>query len=1174
VAEPASLREVHRPGRLVVRAAPVRARARGGAGAVAIADEPVVAVPATPYRGIRPFRYADHAIFFAREEETRQLASLVAVYRGVFLYGDSGNGKSSLVNAGLLPQARRLGFEPVRVRVQPRAGEELVIEPIEASDDGAEVLASPLVPQADGSSRVVLSIAEFEEHVRAAAHEHRPLLVFDQFEEILTLFDDEEGPASRSAIAQMIVRLLGEPLPVKLLFAFREDYLGRVKQLLGAHPELVDQALRLGPPSDDALETIIRGPFERFPGHFERELDPELAQRLGTALAERFGTGDVSLSEVQTVCLRLWESADPGALLADRGVQGVLEDELGEALDAFPADLRAAAVALLSEMVTSAGTRNVISAEDLRRRVRNEDDQIAPGLLDEALVRLERDSKLVRRERRRDLYLYEITSEFLVPWISRRREELHVIRERRRERRRLMRILGLIGGGLLILAVIVVAFVVSVDRQRARAQLQESKATSLALAASSAEPLSTRPDVSLALAFEAYRERPQAEAHAAVIRALIAARRSGLRGALPTDSVAALAFSADGRTLATAGGDGTIRLWNPTTHKQLSHFSSHTRYIGVIAFSPDGKTLATGGGDGTTRLWNPTTHKQLDRLTGHTGPVRAMAFSPDGMTLATGGYDGTIRLWNPTTHKQLGRLVGHTHYINLIAFSPDGKTLATASDDGTIRLWNPTTHKQLGHFTDRTRDINVIAFSPDGKTLATGGGDGSIRLWNPTTHKQLDHFTDRTRNINVIAFSPDGKTLATGGDDGTTRLWNPTTHKQLDRLTGHTGYINVIAFSPDGKTLATAGDDGTVRLWNPTAYKHIRPLTGPPVAVSAADYSAAVAFSRDGKTLATAGGGDIDGTILLWNPTTHKQLARFTAPTVRGFQFRFDAAIAFSPDGTTVATAADDGTVHLWNPTTHKQLGRDSGRASLFTVVDSSADVAFSPDGKILAATGGYDRTIRLWKLTTHTSLDHVTRLKGHSDIVLAVTFSPDGETVATGGDDGTIRLWNPDTHKQLAHFPGHAGAVTDVVFSPDGKTLAAAGYDGTIRLWNPTTHKQLAQLTGHTGPVRAMAFSPDGTTLATGGYDGTIRLWNPTTHKQLGRLTGHTGAVTDVVFSPDGRTLATGGEDGTVRLWSEVLWRTVAELKATVCDIILAGLTPSEWARYASGISYRRSCP
>jgi hypothetical protein len=332
----------------------------------------VVAVPATPYRGIHPFRYVDHAIFFAREEETGRLASLVAVYRGVMLYGESGAGKSSLVNAGLLPEATRLGFQPERVRVQPRTGEEFVVERIAIADDETGLLPSLLAPD-DDSSRIVLSTEAFEQRVRAVCENHRPLIVFDQFEEILSLFEEAGADETRQRIVELIVTLLRGPLPVKLLFAFREDYLGKVKQLLAACPELVDQALRLAPPAGNALSTIIRGPFERYPGHFGRELSPGLAERLRTALAERFGAGDLSLSEVQTVCLRLWQVDQPEALLAAKGVQGLLEDYLGEALDAFPPDLRGAAIALLGHMVTSAGTRNVMSAEDLVQRVREDE---------------------------------------------------------------------------------------------------------------------------------------------------------------------------------------------------------------------------------------------------------------------------------------------------------------------------------------------------------------------------------------------------------------------------------------------------------------------------------------------------------------------------------------------------------------------------------------------------------------------------------------------------------------------------------------------------------------------------------------------------------------------------------------------------------------------------------
>jgi hypothetical protein len=365
------------------------------------------------------------------------------------LYGESGAGKSSLVNAGLLPEATRLGFTPGRARVQPRTGEELVIGRIATADDDAGSQPLLFAPDDEGSSRIVLSTQAFEERLRAACSSHRPLIVFDQFEEIVTLFDEPGAREARQRLVELIVELLRGPLPVKLLFAFREDYLGKVKQLLTACPELVDQALLLTPPAADALPTIIRGPFERYPGHFAREFSPGLAERLRAALAERFSAGDLSLSEVQTVCLRLWQVDEPEALLAAKGVQGLLEDYVGEALEAFPPELRGAAIAVLGQMLTSAGTRNVMSAEDLIQRVR-EDEDIPPPVLQEALERLESESRLVRRERRRDLYLYEITSEFLLPWISRRRDEFRRAQDRRRYRRRL-RVLGSIAGVLVLL---------------------------------------------------------------------------------------------------------------------------------------------------------------------------------------------------------------------------------------------------------------------------------------------------------------------------------------------------------------------------------------------------------------------------------------------------------------------------------------------------------------------------------------------------------------------------------------------------------------------------------------------------------------------------------------------------------------------------------------------------
>jgi hypothetical protein len=385
-------------------------------------------VPERPFRGIYSFRYADRSVFFARARETIELVQLVSVYRGVLLYGNSGAGKSSLVNAGLIPAMEELGYTAERYRLQPREGEQLVLEPIA---DGGDESPGPLARARRGAAPApeVLSLEALEARCMQLAEGERRLLVFDQFEEIVTLF--QEAPQNRpvselltvqESIVEALVRLLNNAtLRVKLLFVFREDYLAHVVRLFALAPYLRDQYLRLTPPRADALLEIIRGPFDAHPGRYRTEISPALAQELADALAERAVADEVNLSEVQIVCLRLWRARDPEGLFEQRGVGGLLEDHMGESLSELGEEDKYAAVALLGRMITTSGARNVISEEDLVERVR-EDTGLREKKLKKTLQLLEK-AAVVRREQRYGRPFYEIVSEFLVPWIVRQRQQ-------------------------------------------------------------------------------------------------------------------------------------------------------------------------------------------------------------------------------------------------------------------------------------------------------------------------------------------------------------------------------------------------------------------------------------------------------------------------------------------------------------------------------------------------------------------------------------------------------------------------------------------------------------------------------------------------------------------------------------------------------------------------------
>jgi WD40 repeat protein len=1150
-------------------------------------------VPSVPYCGIRPFRYRDHPIFFAREQETQRLGMLVSVYRGVLLYGDSGAGKSSLVNAGLLPDivvAER--FSPERVRVQPRPGEELVVERIAVSeDDPPALLPSLLAGDVHGRERMVLSLTTFLTRLEAACEGNRPLLIFDQFEEIVTLFDEAGAGDVQRAIVRLVVELLQGTLPVKLLFAFRDDYLGRLREMLRACPELIDQSLRLAPPSVAALPTIISGPFERYPDHFAHPLSPALGKELVAVLSKRFASGELSLSEVQIVCLRLWQSEDPEALLTAKGPQGLLEDYLGEALDEMPQELRPAAIALLSEMITGAGTRNVISAEDLFTRVREEGFSEPQAVLTVALKRLS-ESRLVGVERRRDLDLYEITSEFLVPWISKRRDELRRAQERRRERRR-MRILGSIAGVLLVIVAAVAALAIWALHQRSQARTEATTARSLALAADAQANAGSRLDVALQLALAALAPArggggAALGARSAMIDALELSRSQGVTGILSTGGqpVQSVAFSPVGEVLAAGEHSGAVTLWNPVTHRITGTLDSPDRTpIDAVSFSSDGKLLASGGANGDVRVWDVSDARPIGSFSiGRKTAVTHLAFSHDGRLLGVGGLDGGVRIWGVDARHLLGA-----------ALTP------SVSGPFLPSLTPPLAQGVVG-----------LGFSPDGHTIAAGEADllNRVFVWDVRGHRQLAALNPHTF-IDDVAFSPDGSRVALAGFDDA-ELWSLRNHRRVLRPLPVTSGIapSSVALSPDGGEVAAADRAGVVRAWSVRGGARIGALT------TAADSNVnGIAFSPDGHRLAIA---DSDGTVTLWDPALTGELGT-VLPHSAGLQ-----ALAYSPDGTRLAAGDDAGRVRLW------RLPGETPVATLSTHDPSNAvsSITFSPDGRRLAVVD-FDNRLTMFDAGTG-STETVVRTLDSGAVDIAIGF--DEHRIATVDLGRAVRLYTLPDGRRLPSLSAAGGAALGTVtFSPIGRELAASDVaNGIVWVWRLRAPvrppMRLATPTG--APIDALAFSPDGRWLAGISEDGTARLWSTSTGAPVGTTmtagSNHYASEqsssasrslpgeTTIAFSPDGRTIVTQ-ESTDLRLWdaattaplggdvpsidagalsmgpgepalalagpsgiqlvSGILWHNFDELRQEVCGLARNPLDRTTWPLYAPGIPYQRTC-
>ncbi len=603
--------------------------------------------------------------------------------------------------------------------------------------------------------------------------------------------------------------------------------------------------------------------------------------------------------------------------------------------------------------------------------------------------------------------------------------------------------------------------------------------------------------------------------------------------------VTALAVLPDGTRIASGGCEGVVRLWDAGTGERLGERHLHADRITALAAGPDGRRLASGGRDKKLALWD---------LSGQGEPVvvrleqavGALCFTPDGARLVAGGQDRRLTFRNPADGSPIDATGPLPAAVSCAACSPDGRYLAAGTllqpggQGGAVAVWELTTLRKIHEFADRGGAALSLAFSPDSARLAVGRGmapaamnaEGTLQIIEPASGRTLLSLPGHEGFVEALAFSPDGRLLASAGaprvpayvidPDRTLKIWDPVTGLPAAIYSAHERGGRALAWSPDGSRLFSGGMDGRLKAWPPRAAEPVRMLA------ARAGPVMRLAFSPDGRHLASCSapreagrpGENPPGTTIdLWDVDA----ASLTASLV-GHR---DAilGLAWSPDGTFVASAGTDRSIRLW----------DSRNASLRRTFDSGGatvqGVAISPDGRLLAALTG--ATATLWEMADGIR----THQLPHPENPVALAFSPDGRTLATGTAAGLVSLWVLDTGEVIAALQAGPG-LNGLWFSPDGTRLAVARSNGSILLCDPSGSNASVEMAGGPRSVQWLDFSPDGRRIVSCTSDPTVRLWDTIDATEVFSFQAAESGIECVRFSPDGRILATSAQDGVIRLW------------------------------------------
>jgi WD40 repeat protein len=1043
----------------------------------------------SPYRDIHQFRYVDRDLFFGREQEIEDLVLKVMLYRVVVLFGGSGAGKSSLINAGLIPALENQGLAPERLLVRPN-GPILVQRAI--VNTGGEFLSSKVFPAA-GEERttgelgvVSYSIEAFQSAVRDAASRVRPVLIFDQFEELFTLFDEKYSGLQEEIRSAIFSIIADSQLRAKVVISVREDFFGRLEVLAKDYPRVFEQRLRVEALSKESARRAILGPFgdpviPKRPNPFPSRLTEELADRyIIPQLSYEPPAGRIHPTQLQIVCERVWQAfskekqeigKDDFELLGQ--VNGILENYLAHVLEkiekspekGYPSIRRQDSVMVLRNLVIDSKYRDVVSESRLEA-ILVDTGIMSLNDLKNVLEVLEH-HRLINRTPRAGTFYCDIASEYLIPAIQREAKEvdaqLAVEREEKRLREEaergaqakvekdLRRRLGWAWtfGALTALCVVAVGGIAyrnwdlstrlgaSLEKERLLGVqrdrlLDKEKLLGVqrdSLMKQTQDLYNNQRELTRQLE---YTNRTLAKDRTKAIANELGQRALNKLSEEPALSVLLALQSALVAQHAPQQSANSKNQWDPEAHGTFQRVGQTLRSTPKLLLDSGFSTLLSDHGNN-----------------------RTMAFSADGTRLATGGEDGVVRVWHARYGQLLWSLKSSDSTLLDVAFAPDGQKVLAVGSDSLIRAWNTrsgemelelgTQEKEIARV--RTRVERRAILADEGRRYFVLESDGSIRAWD------LSGAGLRQRQVTIqcpksqVSISPNGESVACADTSGVVKVHSAVGERQISKEPRAT---NMLVFTPDSQGIVVIETDGKVALFDITANR------------------------------------------LIWE----KKYQGVTAAT-------------FGQNGRFFVTGGRDGTVRFLNGLTGELLH------TLQTGMGSVVSLTMSKDGRHIAASGEWGT--KLWEFP----------LTGYRDEATSLALSRDGRKIAVGTRGGTVRVAFVTSGRELLHASFKKAAALNLAFSPDANRLAIGFEDGSASIVDIWSGRQIT-LQRPAIKVHSIAFSPDGTRVATGDELGYIEVWDAETGQLYFRNDDQKPeAIYSIAFDREGTRLLTGNQAG-----------------------------------------------